>query len=159
MSPFPWRAWIAAAAMVIIGFALGVGSTIYFGGNKVRDLLGNPPPNRPAVERPLMERALMGIEKNLTEKLDLTPEEAARVQATLKEAGANLRALRQQSSRDSRAEIDRAVKKITEELPQEKRAEFRRHLANRLKWLKSQQPPPPPRREEKGRGDGPKNGS
>jgi hypothetical protein len=136
-----WRAWLAALALVVFGFALGVGATTYVGLKRLRENLNNP-----ANARLIADRALERIHRNITEELKLTPEESAQLKTTLATGAANLRTIRQRSLRESRAEIDRLVKQISEELPQEKRAVFRRHLAKQLMWLNNprREGPPPP---------------
>lgn len=145
MKNISWKAWLGALALVVFGAALGAVGTTYIGVRKLRENLNNP-----GAARVLADRALMRIQKNLTKELDLTPEERKQLEATLAESAANLRTLRQQNMRESRAELVRVVRQIADELPPEKRAAFRRHVAKQMMWLtggggarrEGQNPPP-----------------
>lgn len=123
-----WRAWVGALALVLFGFALGVGTMAYVGIRQLRESVNNPqqPPHVVA------DRALGRIKNNLRKELDLTPEEFNRVQILIDESAANLRSIRRSSMQDSRAEMQRVIKAIAEELPPEKRKEFRQLMLKRL---------------------------
>jgi hypothetical protein len=152
MKPVAWRAWLGALALIVFGFGLGVAATTYVGMKKLRENLNNP-----AAARVIADRALERIHRNITEELALSPEESARLQERLATGAANLRAVRQRSVRESRAEIERLIKQIAEDLPAEKRVIFRRHLAKQLNWLNNprREGPPPPPGGGPGKGPGP----
>lgn len=139
-----WKAWVGALALVVFGFAVGVGVTAFVGVKRLRDAISEPPPARVGGGGGERDRALARIHENLTEELDLTPEETARLEAVLKQSAENLRALRQEGGRKMRAELERTVKEIGEILPPEKREAYRKHVDKRFEWLKN-----PPRRGER----------
>jgi hypothetical protein len=119
--------------LVAIGFAAGTVFTIHTGIERLRQSIANPAAH-PAAQS-LAERALVRIQKNLTQELKLTPEESARLQAILDQSSKNLKAIRRQGVQEGREEITRAIREIAESLPPEKRTDFRRHVTKRMIWL------------------------
>lgn len=125
-----WRGWIVAAAIFVLGFAAGCACTLWIGGRIVRHRLIAPP------ETPsLAERAASRIGADLTKNLDLTPEQSKRVQAILDQTAARLKEVRIHARQDAVAEFRNATSRIANELPPDKRREFRQMIIQRLRRL------------------------
>lgn len=129
MTAATWRGWLVAAAIFLLGAAIGAGGMTWFGGRALRNAL------RAGSEPSLAERAAVRIGSDLTKSLQLTPDESARVQAILDQSAANLRAMRLRAVAQAGTELRGAVERIAAELPPDKRAEFYRVMARRQERL------------------------
>jgi hypothetical protein len=88
-----------------------------------------------AGERGFAERVANRIGADLTASLQLTPDEASRVQAILDQSAVRLKAVRAQAAGQALAELRAANQRIAAELPPDKRAQYRRLLAQRYERL------------------------
>jgi len=132
-----WRGWLIAIAIFILGVGVGGAGMAWAGVRVFRHVLQNP-----ASSRGLADRAAERIGTDLTQKLQLTPDESAKVQAILAESAANLRNVRAQAATQATAELRTAVKRIADALPREKRADLYRIIGQRYKRLGLVAPPP-----------------
>jgi len=130
MNASNWRGWLVAAAIFVLGVAVGAAGMTWIGVRRIRQVLASPPGTYG-----LADRAAARIGANLTDSLDLTPEQSARVQAILERAAGRLKVVRLRAAGQARAELREAVEQIANELPPEKRVEFRRILARRYERL------------------------
>lgn len=128
--PSRWRGWLVAGAIFLLGLAVGGAGTVVIGVRLFRQAMRNGPENRT-----LADRAAARIGADLAETLQLTPAEAARVQALLNESTANLKAVRVQAAAQAAAELRASTEKIAATLPPEKRAEFYRVIQRRFDRL------------------------
>lgn len=125
-----WRGWLVAAAIFILGLAVGAAGAAWFGTRLVRQALQAP------LEAPgLADRAAVRIGAELTKTLELTPDQSARIQGQLAQSAANLKAVRLRARAQAAAELRDSIKRISAELPPEKRAEFQRLVARRYEQL------------------------
>lgn len=130
MSSGHWKAWVAALALFVSGIGVGGAVTAWVGLRDVREgVRGNGP------GRGMGQRAVETIRRDLTRELELTAEESARVQVILDQSAARIRLLRLQAARQAAGELRASARQIAEELPPEKRAEFRRIMAKRFQRL------------------------
>lgn len=132
-----WRAWLVAAAIFILGLAVGIAGTTWTGLRIFRQNLQNPGANRG-----LAERAAERIGTDLADTLKLNAAESARVQTILDQSAANLKALRVRGALLAATELRASSEKIAAALPPEKRAEFYRVIAQRYERLGLQPPRP-----------------
>ncbi len=132
-----WRGWIIAVAIFILGVGAGGAGMAWAGIRVFRHVLQNP-----ANSRGLADRAAERIGTDLTQKLQLTPDESAQVHAILAQSAVALKNIRTQASTQATAELRAAVQRIAETLPREKRAELYRVIAQRYKRLGLAVPPP-----------------
>ncbi|WP_334319623.1 hypothetical protein OH491_07470 [Termitidicoccus mucosus] len=130
--------WIAAAAVFLLGLAVGGAGAVWFGTRALRTRLQAGPEAWPAQSERIIDR----IQADLTKSLALTPEESARVEATLRESAGAMRAIRLRAFAQARMELRAAIRKIAAELPPEKRDEFHRVMARRYERLGLQPPSP-----------------
>lgn len=131
MNPIRWRGWLMAAVIFVLGIAVGGASVTWLGARAVRRSLHGGP-NAPAG---LAERAAVRIGADLKKNLELTPDEARRVQAILDESAANLRTMRREALRNAWIELRKSTRQVAAELPPEKRDEFRRIILRRYERL------------------------
>ena len=132
-----WKAWILAAAILVLGIALGASTTMWWGTRVLRRALHAP------VDAPgLADRAAARIGADLTEELHLTAEEAARVQSILDESAANLKTVRARAGAEAAQELRRSTQEIAAALPAAKRAELYRVLSRRFERLGLKSPAP-----------------
>ena len=129
MSPNPvrWHAWLGAIVIFLLGLTVGVLGTVFVGVRAVRRGLRTP-----AVAGGLADRAAARVIRQLTDELQLTPAEAERVRADLDQAAANLRTVRQRAAQDARQEFRAAMVRIGQDLPPEKRPQYREYLRRRF---------------------------
>lgn len=120
-----WRGWVVAFSILILGVAVGGAATAWTGIRMYRHALQGP-----AGGRGLADRAAARISADLTRRLELTPEQSARVQTVLKQSAANVRAIRLRAAAEALAEWRASTERIAAELPADKQAEFYR-LMNR----------------------------
>lgn len=129
-----WRAWLAAAGIMLFGVALGTAVTCWIGVRIVRDAVQR------AAERNFAERVANRIGGDLTTALRLTPDETKRVQAILDDAATRMRTARTDANTQALAELRAASQRIAAELPPRKRMEFRRMMLRRYERLGLQPP-------------------
>lgn len=129
MSTGRWRGWLAAAGLLILGIALGSAGTTWLGGRMVREALQG------GAETGLADRAAVRIGADLAKTLQLTPAEAARVQAILDQSAVRLKAVRAQAATQALQELRATSQRVAAELPPEKRAEYRRLFLRRFERL------------------------
>jgi hypothetical protein len=134
-----WRAWLAAAAIFLLGVGVGGAGMAWAGIRVFRHALLNP-----AANRTLADRAADRIGADLTKNLNLTPEESAQVKAILAQTATNLKGVRAQAAIQVSTEVRSAVQHIAAGLPREKRAEFYRLVARRYERLGLPAPEPEP---------------
>lgn len=132
-----WRGWLVAAAIFVLGIAVGGAGTVMIGARLFRQSLQNP-----AGARGPADRAAARIGADLTETLQLTPEQSARVQRILNESAANLKAVRLRAGIQAAVELRASTQRLLAELPPEKHAEFHRIIARRFERLGLQPPLP-----------------
>ncbi|ACB75589.1 hypothetical protein [Opitutus terrae] len=143
MNPIRWRGWLIAAVIFVLGVVVGGASVTWLGARAVRRSLQGGP-GAPAG---LAERAAVRIGADLRKNLQLTPDEAQRVQAILDESAANLRTMRREALRNARAELRSSMRRIAAELPPEKRAQFREIMVRRFERLGLRTPAGPEAQE------------
>jgi hypothetical protein len=139
-----WRGWLVAAAIFVLGVGAGCAGMTWAGIRVFRHTFQNP-----SSSRGFAERATERIEADLEAKLQLTPEESSQVRAILAQSTANLKAIRMQTVAQTSAELRTFIERISAVLPQEKRAEFQRLMAQHYKRLglgspESETPSPTP---------------
>ncbi len=137
--PGRWRAWGAAAAVFCLGITVGGAGMVWFGARALRARLQSGPEAWPAQS----ERVVHRIQTDLDKSLALTPEESARVEATLREASGKMRAIRTRAFMQARQELRAAIRKIAASLPPEKRDGFHRLVVSRYERLGLPPPPSP----------------
>ena len=130
-----WRGWLVAAGILLLRLALGAAGTAWAGMRFFRHAL------QTGGERGVAERAATRIGADLTETLQLSPEESARVQAILDQSAVRLKAVRTQAAGQAIAELRTASQRIAAELPPNKRTEYRRLLFRRYTQLGLTPPP------------------
>jgi hypothetical protein len=135
MKRFPWRGWLVAIAIFVLGVAVGGAGVTWAGIRAVRQAL-----QAPAGERGAADRAAKRIGADLTKRLQLTPEMSARVQAILDQSATNLKSVRAQAAARAADELRMSTERIAAELPPEKHAEFYRVIARRYERLGLQPP-------------------
>lgn len=143
MNPMRWRGWLIAAAIFVLGVVVGGASVTWLGARVVRRSLQGGP-GTPAG---FAERAAVRIGADLRKNLQLTPDEAQRVQAILDESAANLRTMRREALQNARVELRSSMRRIAAELPPEKRAQFREIVARRYERLGLRTPADPAAQE------------
>jgi uncharacterized membrane protein (DUF4010 family) len=125
-----WRGWLIAGAIFLLGVAVGGAGTAWFGIRAFRNAMRAPA----SVTGPA-DRAAIRIGADLHKQLQLTPEQAARVQSILDQSAANLKANRAQAVAKAAAELRSAIQRIAAELPPEKRRDFYRVITRRYDRL------------------------
>lgn len=125
-----WRGWLVAIAIFILGVGVGGAGMAWAGIRVFRHVLQNP-----TNPHGLAERMAERIGTDLTKKLDLTPAESTRVKTILSESAVNLKALRAKAGTDVAAELRATFQQVAAALPQEKRPELYRAIAQRYKRL------------------------
>ncbi len=130
MSAGHGRGWLAAGAIFVLGLAVGAAGMSWWSTRSLQQLV-----RARAGEPTLAERAAVRLGGELARDLDLSADEAARVQAVLDRTGANLRTLRQQTALRVAAELRATNEQIAAALPEGKRAEFQRVQFRRLERL------------------------
>ena len=133
----PLRAWLAAGAIFVFGLAAGGAGTAWAGVRYLRQALQNP-----AGARGFADRAADRNGAQLTDQLDLTPEESARVQAALDQSAANLKAIRAQAALRVGLELRATNQRILATLPPAKHAAYFRIIAQRYERLGLTPPDP-----------------
>ena len=131
------RGWLVAAAIFVLGMAVGGTSTAWFGIRAAKRVLQSP-----ASTPGLADRAAQRIGADLTDTLKLTPEQSTNVQAVLNESAANLKAIRAQAAAQAAAELKAATQRIVALLPPEKHTEFYREIGKRYERLGLRPPQP-----------------
>lgn len=134
-----WRGWLAAIAIFVLGAATGGAGMTWVGIRVVRRALAAP-----ASAPGLADRAAAQIGADLAKSLELTPEQAARVQAILDTSAARLKDIRVNAARNAAAEVRTSTAQIAAELPAEKRAALYRVMARRFERFGGRAPPPEP---------------
>ena len=137
-NPVRWQAWLGAAAIFFLGLTVGAVGTVFVGARAIRRALRNPP----AVT--LADRATARMGRDLARELQLTPEEAARVNADLAQVAADLRAARQRTMQELRQEVRAGMVRIGRDLPPEKRPQYREYLRRRFQRAGLGEFAPPP---------------
>lgn len=132
-----WRGWLVATAIFVLGIAVGATGTVVIGVRLFRQAMQNPDSRGPA------DRAAARIGADLTETLQLTPEQSAQVQQVLNESAANLKAIRARAGLQAAAELRDSSGRLLATLPPEKHAEFHRIISRRFERLGLQPPLPP----------------
>tara|TARA_R110002050_G_scaffold147010_1_gene272608 strand:- start:206 stop:649 length:444 start_codon:yes stop_codon:yes gene_type:complete len=130
MKPTKGRAWLIAGLIFVLGVLVGVAGTTWVGTRLVKRALRAFPEGAG-----LAERAADRIGRNLTDELDLTEAESARVAIELDQTVARLREIRVDAGTQLRAELKRAIRRIAQTLPREKRAAFYRRIGERFERL------------------------
>jgi hypothetical protein len=125
-----WRGWLMALAIFFAGTALGIAGTAWAGLRLLRQTLQASPD----VEGPA-DRAAARIGKELTERLQLTAAESARVQAILTQSAQRMKSIRAAAAANARDELRAASAQIAAELPREKHADLFRVIAQRYHRL------------------------
>jgi hypothetical protein len=118
-----------AVGILLLGIAVGCAGTAWAGGRIFRQTLQS------TNERGFADRTADRIGADLTNALQLTPDESARVQAILGESATRLKALRAQVAAQAVAELRTTSQRIAAELPREKRTEYRRLIFKRYERL------------------------
>jgi hypothetical protein len=126
-NPVRWHAWLGAIVIFLLGLTVGVVGTVLVGVRVVRRSVRTP-----MVAGGLADRAVGRVARQLTDELQLTPAEAERVRADLEQAAANLRTVRQRGAQDARQEFRAAMLRIGQDLPPEKRQQYREYLRRRF---------------------------
>lgn len=137
MTASRWRGWLVAAAIFLLGLAVGGAGTMALGVRAFRKAMQSP-----GSVRGLAERAATRIGADLTESLQLTPEQSARVQVILDDSAANMKAVRARAAMEAVAELRESTARIAAALPPEKHAEFYRVIARRFERLGLEPPQP-----------------
>jgi deoxyribodipyrimidine photolyase-like uncharacterized protein len=132
-----WRAWLAAAAIFVLGVGVGGAGMAWAGIRVFRHALQNP-----GATRGFAERATERVGADLTKALKLTPEESAQVQTILAQTATNLKSVRLQAATQVSTEVRATVQRIAATLPREKRVEFYRLVARRYERLGLPAPQP-----------------
>ncbi len=125
-NPVRWHAWLGAAAIFCLGLTVGVVGTVFVGARAIRRALRNPP------ALTLADRATARMGRELARELQLTPEQAARVNADLAEVAAGIRAARMRTMQEMRQEVRAGMVRIGQDLPPEKRPQYREYLRRRF---------------------------
>jgi hypothetical protein len=125
-----WRGWVVATAIFVLGVAVGAAGMTWVGIRRIRHALAAP-----ASAYGAADRTAARIGANLTDALALTPEQSARMQASLDRAAVRMKGVRVRAALQARVELRAALDEIAQELPPEKRAEFRRLVARRYERL------------------------
>lgn len=130
MTATHWRAWMIALAIFVFGTAVGAATMAGFGLRAFRRAM-----QAPETRAGFADRAATRMGADLKKNLDLTPDQAAEIQAILDQSAANMRAIRVRSAAQARAELRESTARIARTLPPEKRAEFFRLIARRYHRL------------------------
>jgi len=126
MSSTRLRAWLVAAAIFVLGVAVGGAGTAWVGLRVLRHAL-----RAPAAAQGFADRAAQRIATELTSTLKLTPDQSLRVHAILERSAGTLKAIRARASAEAVAELRNSTAQLAADLPPEKRAEFYRLMARR----------------------------
>ncbi len=143
-SSSPWRGWLVAAAIFILGVGVGAAGMAWGGIQYFRHVLQNPASNRGSAER-----AIDRIGADLTKNLHLTPGESEQVQTILAQTDTNLKGVRAQAATQATAELRAAAQRIAAILPPGKRAKFYRLIAQRYRRFGAAPPVTEPVEAEK----------
>ncbi len=131
------RAWIVAAAIFVLGVAVGGLATTWLGLHRLRHNLRNP-----GSSSALFDRAGNRIGDDLVSALQLTPAEEANVRNQIERMVAQLKQLRHRGALDAAAEVRATVRRIQSTLPPEKREKLREVLRQRFEKLGLTPPDP-----------------
>jgi hypothetical protein len=142
MTASRWRGWLVAAAIFLLGVAVGGAGTMALGVRAFRKAMQSP-----ATTRGMADRAVARIGADLTESLQLTPEQSARVQAVLDASAKKMKAIRVEAAVRAIAELRESTDQIAAELPPDKHAELYRVVGRRFERL-GLEPPRPPNAKE-----------
>lgn len=142
MNASKWRGWLVAAAIFLLGVAVGGAGVTALGVRAFRKAMQSP-----ASTRGMADRAVARIGADLTESLQLTPEQSTRVQAALNASAARMRAIRIEAAARAVAELRESTDRIAAELPPEKHAELYRVVGRRFERLGLEPPRPPDAKE------------
>ena len=126
-SPARWHAWLGAIVIFLLGLTVGVLGTVVVGVRAVRRNLLTPP-TAPG----FADRAAGRIARQLADELQLTPDQAERVRADFAQAAANIRAVRGRALREVRQEVWAAVVRAGQDLPPDKREQYRARMRKRF---------------------------
>jgi hypothetical protein len=137
MTASRWRGWLVAAAIFLLGVAVGGAGTMALGVRAFRKVMQSP-----ATTRGVADRAVARIGADLTESLQLTPEQSARVQAVLDASATRMKAFRVEAAARALAELRASTDQIAAELPAEKHAELYRVVGRRFERLGLEPPRP-----------------
>lgn len=124
------RAWFAAVLIFLLGFGAGTAATLIIGARVIRNAL-RAPASAPAFIDRAMERSLSNFES----KLDLSPEESARMKAEFRVLADNIKHIRLEAVKQFIAESNAAMERISATLPPEKQAAFRKLADERFTQL------------------------
>lgn len=145
-SPPRWRAIVAIIVIFSLGIIVGSAVTAIIGARLFKRAVMAPAhPPGPQAGPNLADRATKRITADLASQLDLTPEQTQQVAFELDRMTEAMRRARADMIRDTRKELFVAIRRISVNLPQEKRAEFRRLIRKRFDRAGL---PPPPENEE-----------
>lgn len=142
MTASRWRGWLVAAAIFLLGVAVGGAGTMALGVRAFRKAMQSP-----ATTRGMADRAVARIGADLTESLQLNPEQSARVQAVLDASAAKMKAIRVEAASRAIAELRASTDLIAAELPAEKHGDLYRVVGRRFERL-GLEPPRPPNEKE-----------
>ena len=132
-----WRGWLVAALIFALGAGAGVTGTVVIGKRVIRQLL-----LAPADAPGPADRAAARVAADISDSLQLTPEQSARVREILATSAQNLKAIRRRAALDAGAELRRSTQAIAAELPPAKRAELYRVVAQRFTRIGISPPEP-----------------
>jgi hypothetical protein len=86
----------------------------------------------PASAPGIADRVTNRLNAQLSKELELTPEEAAKIKATLDGTAVNLKQARVHFAREVTTELRSSFRRIAADLPPDKQAEFRRIVRERF---------------------------
>lgn len=138
MSAQRWRGWLVASSIFVLGIAVGATGTTWIGARAIRRALQAPI----AASGPA-DRAAARIGADLKESLQLTPDQAARLQTILDASATRMKEIRIRAALQVGLELRRSTAQLAAELPPEKRPEFYRVIARRFERLGLRPPLPP----------------
>lgn len=129
MSAVRWRGWLIAAAIFCLGVAVGGAGTVWWGARHLRRTFAA------SGETGFADRAAGRIGAELKRSLELSGDDATRVQAILDDTARSLKGVRVRAAIQAGAELRAAIRRIAATLPPEKRGEFYRIVAKRYERL------------------------
>jgi len=129
MKTLRWRVWLSAAMIFLLGIGCGTAGTVGIAWWRLRGWF-----QAPASAPGMADRVTNRLSAQLTKELELTPEESAKIEATLDVTAASLKQARVNFAQEVTRELRSSFRRIAADLPPDKRTEFR-HIV-RARFLK-----------------------
>lgn len=127
MKPTRWRAWLVAAMIFLLGLGCGTAGTVGIAWWRLRGWF-----QAPASAPGIADRVTNRLTRQLTKELELTPDEAAKLEARLDVTAVKLKEARVRFKQEVTRELRSSFLGIAADLPPDKRGEFRRIVRERF---------------------------